>query len=150
VHFSIETVRAVAHLLNQSNLGEISLEIGDGARLQVQRAAYAAPAATLSLEEQVEAHEEALALEAEAEAEAIAAQQIEILSPAVGVFRAAKTPLQIGDEVGKKALLGAVETLNIPTELYAAQPARVVEVLVADGQGVEWGQTLLVLEPLGS
>jgi biotin carboxyl carrier protein len=41
-----------------------------------------------------------------------------------------------------------VETLNIPSELYASQNARVIEVLVAEGQGVEWGQPLLTLEPL--
>jgi biotin carboxyl carrier protein len=150
VHFSIETVRAVAHILNEADLGEISLETGSGARLNLQRAVFASPAVPLTLAQQETAQEEALAVEAEELAEAIAAQQIVISSPAVGVFRAAKVPLKIGDEVGKKALLGAVETLNIPTELYAAQSARVVEILAVDGQGVEWGQPLLVLDPLNS
>lgn len=149
MQFPVETVREVAQILNQSGLGEISLETAPGVRLSVKRAVYAAPIAApptpAQIEEQEVAHELAIAEEAQAVADA----RIEILSPAVGVFRAAKVPLiEIGAEVSKKALLGAVETLNIPTELYAAQAARVVEVLVADGQGVEWGQPLLVLEPL--
>jgi biotin carboxyl carrier protein len=149
VQFPVETVREVAQILNQSNLGEISLEdTASGARLRVKRTFVAAPGALPATEAEIEAQQEAQ-IEADiAEKEAESAARIEVLSPAVGVFRAAKVPLQIGDEVGKKALLGAVETLGIPTELYASQSARVIEILVSEGQAVEWGQTLLVLEPI--
>jgi acetyl-CoA carboxylase biotin carboxyl carrier protein len=117
--------------------------------LSLKRAVYIAPPVAPQTLAEIEAQDEAETLiAAAAEAQAEIDAQINILSPAVGVFRAAKVPIKIGDEVGKKALLGAVETLNIPTELYAEQSARVTEVLVADGQGVEWGQPLLVLEPL--
>lgn len=142
VQFPVETVREVAQILNQAHLSEISLEdTASGARLRLKRA-FAMPGAAPTQAE-IAAHHEA---QIEAEQEAQSEARISVTSPAVGVFRAAKVPLQIGDEVGKKALLGAVETLNIPTELYAAQSARVVEILVSEGQGVEWGQTLLVLE----
>ncbi len=138
-------MREVAQILKTSNLGEISLEI-DGVKLSVQRATFAAAAPTpVQIEE---AREEAAAVLVAEQVQADIDAQIAVLSPAVGVFRQAKKPLAVGDEVGKRALLGAVETLNIPTELYAAQIARVSEILVADGQGVEWGQTLMILEPL--
>jgi acetyl-CoA carboxylase biotin carboxyl carrier protein len=147
VQFPVETVREVAQLLNDANLGEISLEnTATGAKISLKRAvAYAAPLTELEIEE---AAEEAEAVAAADEVEAAKKALITVESPAVGVFRAAKIPLKIGDEVGKKALLGAVETLNIPSELYAKQSARVLEVLVTEGQGVEWGQPLLVLEPM--
>ena len=148
MQFPVETVRDVAQILNESGLGEISLETAPGARLSLKRAVYVAPIAVPQTPEQVEAQAEAETLAVAEEAQAVADARIEILSPAVGVFRAAKVPIKVGDEVGKKALLGAVVTLNIPTELYATQSARVIEVLVAEGQGVEWGQVLLVLEPL--
>ena len=139
-------MREVAQILQTSNLGEITLEIG-GAKLSVQRATFAAPPQTpLQIEE---AREEAAAVVAE-QIQADIDALITVASPAVGVFRQAKKPLQIGDEVGKRALLGAVETLNIPTELYAAQNARVTEILVADGQSVEWGQPLITLESMDS
>ncbi|MBW3635954.1 MAG: hypothetical protein KY445_05730 [Armatimonadetes bacterium] len=147
MQFPVETVREVAQILNQANLGEISLEnTASSARLRLRRALVAAPGVSPATQAEIGAQHEAQ-VEAESAAhDAEIAARIEVTSPAVGVFRAAKVPLKIGDEVGKKALLGAVETLNIPTELYAAQSARVIEILVAEGQGVEWGQTLLVLE----
>lgn len=141
-------MREVARILNESNLGEVSLETAPGARLSLKRAVYVAPVALPPTLAEVEALEEAQTLAIAEEAQAVADARVEILAPAVGVFRAARSPIKVGDEVGKRALLGAVETLNIPTELYAAGSARVTEVLVADGQGVEWGQPLLVLEPL--
>ncbi|RYG75096.1 biotin/lipoyl-binding protein [bacterium] len=147
VQFPVETVREVAQLLNDANLGEISLEnTATGAKLSLKRAVYyAAPPTQAEIEEAVE---EAAAVAAAEQVQADISALITIASPAVGVFRPAKIPLKIGDEVGKKALLGAVETLNIPSELYATQSARVVEILVAEGQGVEWGQPLIVLEPV--
>lgn len=149
VQFPVETVREVAQILNQANLGEISLEnTASGAKLRLRRALYVAPSAAPATQAEIVAQQQAqIESENAAEQEEIEAR-IPVASPAVGVFRAAKVALQIGDEVGKKALLGSVETLNIPTELYAVQSARVVEILVAEGQGVEWGQTLLVLEPI--
>jgi len=138
-------VREVAQILQNQGLGEITLEMA-GARLTLKRSGYAAPAPAPVLSEQ-ETLAAAEALDsASVEAGEIAA--IRVVSPAVGVFRTAKTPLQIGDVVARKALLGAVETLNIPTELVALEAGRVTQILAIDGQGVEWGQTLLVLEPL--
>ncbi len=138
-------MREVAQILRNADLGEISLEIG-GAKLNLQRRSFAAPPPTpLQIEE---AREEAAATLVAEQIQADSDAKITVASPAVGVFRAAKKPLQIGDEVGKRALLGAVETLNLPTELYALQNARVIEILVVEGQGVEWGQPLLVLEPI--
>jgi acetyl-CoA carboxylase biotin carboxyl carrier protein len=138
-------VREVAQLLQSQNLGEITLETA-GARLTLKRPPYAvpAPAPVLTEQETLDAAE----LEISAAVEAAKTAAVNIVSPAVGVFRDAKTPLQVGDTVAKKASLGAVETLNIPTELVAPVAGRITEILAIDGQGVEWGQTLLVLEPV--
>lgn len=140
-------MREIAQILQTSNLGEISLEI-EGTKLSVQRASFAAPPQTpLQIEE---AREEAAATLVAEQIQADIDAQIVVASPAVGVFRQSKKPVAVGDEVVKRALLGAVETLNIPTELFAPHAARVSEILVEDGQGVEWGQPLFVLEPLES
>ena len=148
MQFPTETVRQVAQILNQTNLGEISLETPSGT-LCVKREPIVAPPLPIQTPAQVEeAREEAVAVAIAEQIEADAAAQITVASPAVGVFVAAKKPLKIGDEIAKKATLGSVETLNIPTDLVAPQNARVAEILVADGQGVEWGQPIFVLEPL--
>lgn len=145
MQFPLETVREVAQILQNQDLGEITLETG-GARLTLKRPSLIVAAAPAPASETALAGE---AQTAEADSSALApATSITIASPAVGVFREGKNPPQIGAEVAKKAVLGAVETLNIPTELTAPQAARVVEILAIEGQRVEWGQPLLVLEPL--
>ena len=145
VQFPLDTVREVAQILQNQGLGEITLETAGG-RLTLKRPPYAAPiTASAAFDQTPEAILEHAASEA---TEAVVPAQINIVSPAVGVFREGKKALQIGDEVARKAMLGAVETLNIPTELLAPEAARVLEILVIEGQRVEWGQPLLVLEPL--
>lgn len=145
VQFPLETVREVAQILQNQGLGEITLET-QGAKLTLKRPPFAAPAAPLAADEIADAaaQESLDSLHTVAEI----AAPISVTSPAVGVFREAKKPLQIGDEVAAKAILGAVETLNIPTELRALQAAKVLEILAIEGQRVEWGQPLLVLEPI--
>lgn len=149
MQFPLDTVREVAQLLSETGLSEISLQsTGEGpvSRLTLRRAAPAIVVAPVGAA--TPAVSEDAATETPGETPA-GPQLLHITATAVGVFRAAKPPLEIGDEVKRKQLVGVVEALKVPIELYAPENARVVEVLVTEGQGVEWGQTLLILEPLG-
>jgi biotin carboxyl carrier protein len=40
-----------------------------------------------------------------------------------------------------------VESLKVPNEVYAPAAGRVSEILASPGQGVEWGQPLVLLLP---
>lgn len=145
MQFPLDTVREVAQILQTQNLGEITLEMGE-ARLTLKR-----PPSVVSIAASVESEiplPDSFETTNEMASEAVAPTSLNVVSPAVGVFREAKKPLQVGAEIKKKTVLGAVETLNIPTEVVAPQDARIVEILAIDGQGVEWGQPLLILEPL--
>lgn len=72
---------------------------------------------------------------------------IQVVAPCVGVFRTAREPLEVGARVKRKQILGSVEALNVPNEIYAPGVGTLVAWHVQDGQGVEWGQLLLELEP---
>lgn len=142
VQFSVETVREVARIAGETQLGEITLESA-GARLVVKRAVapilMAAPVAT-----------EAFVDEAETSIETaitpLSAPTL-VSSPCVGVFRAAGLDIEAGTRVKAKSLLGVVESLKVPNEIHATLPGTVSGVLVADGQGVEWGQPLFEITP---
>lgn len=139
-------MREVAQLLSESNLEEISLEGTTGAnpaRLTVRRSA---PVTYFAAPQQEAAAEVAPEVAAE-EAEVSAPQNSTVGAPAVGVFRSAKPALNVGDSVKKKQLLGFVEALKIPNEVYATEAGTLVEILATDGQGVEWGAPLFVVEP---
>jgi acetyl-CoA carboxylase biotin carboxyl carrier protein len=147
VHLPLEAVREVAQILSESGLGEISLEsTGPG---PVTRLTMARPGAIFVASGSETAADEDLLAAGEPElGKAEAPREITVTSAAVGVFRAAKPALVAGDEVKRKQLVATVEALKIPNEIYSPAHATVVEVLVADGQGVEWGQPLMILKPV--
>ncbi len=78
-----------------------------------------------------------------------------VTAPLVGTFhpamRSNQPPLaHIGDVVRACQVVGAVETLNVMSEVEAQVAGRVVEILATPGQFVEYGQPLIALEPIAA
>ncbi|GAA2411608.1 hypothetical protein GCM10010191_21140 [Actinomadura vinacea] len=75
-------------------------------------------------------------------------------APLVGVFYRCPEPgadpfVREGDVVDKGRQVGIVEAMKLMNPLEADQAGRIVEFLVADGEPVEYGQPILLLEPDG-
>ena len=73
-------------------------------------------------------------------------------APLVGIFRASMKPdgkplVAVGDTVHEGQIVAAIEALNVLNEVEANYSGKVVEIKVADGQPVEYGQPLLIVEP---
>ncbi|MGR3311658.1 MAG: acetyl-CoA carboxylase biotin carboxyl carrier protein, partial [Candidatus Brocadiales bacterium] len=69
----------------------------------------------------------------------------EITSPMVGTFHRALSPgskpfIDIGTEVNSEMIVGVVETMKIINEIKANVTGKVVEILVEDGEAIEFGQ----------
>lgn len=150
LHFDLETVREVAQLLRESELAEICIETTgeeeNATRLFLRRsgAQVAMPALHSAMVGYPVAEE--AEPEVEAAAEPVAAH-VNVTSPGVGLFRPnAKSPVKVGDLVKAAQSLGAVESLRVPNEVHAPKAGRLAEVLCHDGQGVEFGQVLFVIE----
>lgn len=78
-----------------------------------------------------------------------------VIAPTVGVFYRRPAPdkppyVEVGDVVAAGDPVCTLEVMKMFTEVVADAAGRVVEVVVADGEAVEYGQVLVVLEPLGS
>ncbi|NLT61310.1 MAG: acetyl-CoA carboxylase biotin carboxyl carrier protein, partial [Candidatus Hydrogenedentes bacterium] len=78
---------------------------------------------------------------------------ITIDSPMVGVFYAAPAPdkppfVKPGDAVQEQQTVCIVEAMKLMNEVTAQFPARIVKVLVENGEPVEFGQPLFAVEPL--
>lgn len=71
----------------------------------------------------------------------------------VGTFYAAPSPkdkpfVQEGDEVRVGDTVGIVEAMKMMNEIESDVAGRVARILVKNGQPVEYGQPLMVIEPL--
>ena len=54
--------------------------------------------------------------------------------------------MAVGDRVKAGQLVGTIESLNVLNEVETSVAGRVVDVLVHDGQPVEYGQVLMTIE----
>ncbi|SOC27149.1 acetyl-CoA carboxylase biotin carboxyl carrier protein [Ureibacillus xyleni] len=75
-----------------------------------------------------------------------------ITSPMVGTFYQAPSPdsppyVKVGDKVGDETIVCIVEAMKLFNEIEAEIKGEVVEVLVKDGQLVEYGQPLFLVKP---
>ncbi len=164
--FGLSDVRELLRLIQESDITEIQLERGD-AKLHIKRGvAPQAPqylvtpslAATLptgGAMPSAHAHAPATAPVAVAadvaDVDAVPEGQA-ITSPMVGTFYASSSPkdapyINEGDEVRPGDVVGIVEAMKIMNEIESEVSGRVLRVLVANGQPVEYGQPLIIVEP---
>ena len=76
-----------------------------------------------------------------------------IKSPTVGTFYLSSSPesepfIQVGDVIEKGQVIGIVEAMKVMNEIESPYTAVVKEIRVEDGELVEFGQVLVVLEPV--
>ena len=143
---SVAEIRQLIGLMESSDISEISIEReSEGLKLLLRRP-------LLAWETMAEDGDEFLDLdELSGESEKSKKNDIEVGAPLVGIFRTSMTgekPLvAVGDIVRKGQIIAAIEALNLLSEVEATVAGRIAELLVMDGQAVEYGQTLLVIEP---
>ncbi|GAC1384673.1 MAG: acetyl-CoA carboxylase biotin carboxyl carrier protein [Herpetosiphon sp.] len=76
-----------------------------------------------------------------------------VTAPMVGTFYASPSPkdppyVRVGDEVRPGDVVGLIEAMKIMNEIECEVNGRIAEVLVTNGQAVEYGQLLLLIEPM--
>ena len=137
-----DVIRELAALLTETGLTEIEIE-RDGARFRVARggvsvvqSATTAPvAATATRVEPSEAvsHKNA------------------VTSPMVGTaFRApepgARAFVEVGDQVREGQTLLIIEAMKTMNQIPAPRAGTVIQILIEDGQPVEFGEPLMIIE----
>ncbi|SOC36150.1 acetyl-CoA carboxylase biotin carboxyl carrier protein [Ureibacillus acetophenoni] len=75
-----------------------------------------------------------------------------ITSPMVGTFYQAPSPdappyVKVGDKVSDETIVCIVEAMKLFNEIEAEIKGEIVEILVKDGQLVEYGQPLFLVKP---
>ena len=77
---------------------------------------------------------------------------VEIKSPIVGTFYATPSPdsepyVEIGSQVTPQTVVCVIEAMKVMNEIKAEISGKVVEILVTNGQAVEYGQVLFRVKP---
>jgi len=139
----IEEIRAFAELMCEYGLTEFKIE-QDGCNLSLARAGVPAAAVPVPAAPVPAASAPAApAPEPEAPQEAIE-------SPLVGTFYRAASPdakpfVEIGDRVTPDTTVGIIEAMKVMNEVKAEKSGVIKEVLVDNGDPVEYGQKLFVI-----
>ena len=81
----------------------------------------------------------------------VAAPVKTIDAPLVGTFYRAASPeaesfVKVGDTVAEDSVIGIIEAMKVMNEIKAEKSGVIKEILVENGQPVEYGQPLLVIE----
>lgn len=145
-----ELVRELAQLLNETDLSEIEVEKGD-LRVRVARTITATVQVPMAAAAPVAAPA-AIAVAAPLDAsKPAAAHPGAVTSPMVGTAYRRPSPeakpfVEIGQEVkaGERVLL--VEAMKTFNDIVAPRAGKVTAIMVEDGQPVEYGEPLLVIE----
>ena len=147
-----DLIRELAELLKETELSEIEIEQNDF-RIRISRGVPAAPTHVTYAGPPRPA--EAPAVPAQIEAAKSLADPARhpgaVPSPMVGTaYRAAdpkaKPFVEVGDAVVAGQTILIVEAMKHMNEVAAPRAGKVVEILVEDGQPVEYGQPLMIIE----
>jgi len=140
-------LRRLVNLMDSRDLAEVEIEM-EGKRVRVVRnvgqtvtSVVAAPAAPAT------APAEPSAVPA---AEAPAQSGTEIPSPMVGTFYRAPSPdasayVEVGDRISKDTVVCIVEAMKVMNEIKAEVAGEILEILVQNGEPVEFGQPLFLV-----
>jgi len=79
---------------------------------------------------------------------------VKVVSPMVGTFYRAPAPdadsyVEVGDSVAVGQTVCIIEAMKLMNEIEAEVRGRVAQISVENGQPVEYGQTLFLIDPQG-
>ena len=155
VEIDSEAVRELANLFKENDLSEIEYEV-DGCRIRVARHQHMAPmqqgmsqiAYPMSA-----THDPATAITSEKEAPPPAKDVTKgaFKSPMVGTAYLSPKPgdpafISVGSTVKEGQTLMIIEAMKVMNPLKATKIGKVTQILVEDGQPVEFDQPLVVIE----
>ena len=147
--------------LEGSSVSKVTVELDD-AKIEVERGvatvAYAPPVESASVGGGAITSAMAISPGARGASGSFAAiggadTRIPVLAPLVGTFYEASTPgakpfVEVGQTVGAGETVCIVEAMKLMNEVAASEGGKVAEIVVTNGERVEFEQVLMYLEPL--
>ncbi len=151
----IRKVKKLIELLDESGIAEIEITEGEES-VRISRYSVGAPAAPMAYSAPAPVAATtpvAAAAEAPAPAEAAEPEEdgYEVAAPMVGTFYASASPgaspyVQVGDRVNEGDTLCIIEAMKMMNQIEADVSGVIKSIRVQNGEPVEYGQTLVVID----
>ena len=143
----VELTRRLAGVLAELGLSEVEIESGD-VRVRVQRAVAGAAAVPAS----APAAAASVPAERPLVADVVSPALVTLEAPMVGTFYRSPSPtadpfVNEGDMVKESQVLCIIEAMKLMNEIESKVGGRIAKILVENGQAVEYGQPLFLIDP---
>lgn len=147
--FDKDVIRALAELLDETNLTEIEIE-QEGLRLRVARQA-SLPMPSVAFSGAAPAAAAQAGSSSAGQSEEASAHPGAMTSPMVGTVYVAPEPgaapfVKLGDSVTVGQTLFIVEAMKTMNPIIADKAGKITQILIQDGQPVEFGEPLVIIE----
>ncbi|MGB3985634.1 MAG: acetyl-CoA carboxylase biotin carboxyl carrier protein [Limnochordia bacterium] len=144
-------IKELIAIFNESDITELVLEL-DNLKLHLSKLKVSAPQQAAQHVPQPSATAGTKKAEPQQPSQEQPAKLREVLAPMVGVFYRAPSPgadpyVEVGSFVEKGQTLCIIEAMKLMNEIESEYRGQVVEILVENGQPVEYGQPLFLIEP---
>ena len=145
----IRKVKKLIELLEQSGMAEIEIKEGEES-VKISRYGNA-PLAATTFSPQPALTQSQIDLTTRAADNGSEISGNLISSPMVGTYYSAPSPsakpfVTVGQHVNKGDTVGIIEAMKIMNQIESDQSGTVVGILVKDGEAVEFGQALIVIQ----
>jgi acetyl-CoA carboxylase biotin carboxyl carrier protein len=149
----LRKLKTLIDLVSESNISELEITEAEG-KVRIVKAAASIPMASTTALHAPPAPPAGVATQPPAAAEPeppVAPEVKTIKSPMVGTFYRSASPgakafVDVGTEVKAGQAVCIIEAMKIMNEIDAELDGRIVQILCENGQAVEFGQPLFVVE----
>jgi acetyl-CoA carboxylase biotin carboxyl carrier protein len=145
---NIKKIEEVIRLMEKHNLTEISIE-EEGAKVHLRKGAGGEIEKAIHLPSPVLTHAEQKTVPTPKEE---TRNLTEIKAPMVGTFYRSPSPdakpyVDIGGKIKEGDVLCIIEAMKLMNEIKSEVKGKIVDILVENGEPIEFGQVLFLVEP---
>lgn len=142
--YNIDEIKEFIAVLENSSLSVLELQNENGSKIRLEKPQVAVQAASVV---QAAPAPQSAPAQAAAPSAPVADSSKTINAPIVGVFYAAPSPnaqpyVSVGKQVKKGDTVCIIEAMKCMNEIQAEEDGEITEVIVKDGELVEYGQPL--------
>jgi len=150
---NIKEIKEMINLMNENGLVELEIE-KDGMRIRLKKITYGTEGFSGPIVVERERISETLSKkEGLLTPEKISVKTVEIKAPMVGTFYRAPSPeappyVEVDQTIEPGQVICIIEAMKLMNEIKSEIKGKILEILVDNAEPVEFGQPMLLIEPL--